>query len=60
MYEALVKAFTGAGKTVEEAQAHIEELKEEERYILEVYVVLSSFSAPLLIHLPSAATKSLE
>ncbi|POY74654.1 hypothetical protein BMF94_2416, partial [Rhodotorula taiwanensis] len=37
VYEALVKAFTGAGKTVEEAQAHIEELKEEERYILEVY-----------------------
>ncbi|GAA5983486.1 hypothetical protein JCM10908_000304 [Rhodotorula pacifica] len=37
VYEALIKAFTGAGKTVEEAQAHIEELKEEERYILEVY-----------------------
>lgn len=41
VYEALVKAFTGAGKTVEEAQAHIEELKEEERYILEVYVILA-------------------
>ncbi|GAA5877166.1 hypothetical protein JCM3774_003320 [Rhodotorula dairenensis] len=38
VYEALIKAFTGAGRTVEEAQAHIEELKEEERYILEVYV----------------------
>lgn len=41
VYEALVKAFTGAGKTVEEAQAHIEELKEDERYILEVYVILA-------------------
>ncbi|GAA5955501.1 hypothetical protein JCM21900_002070 [Sporobolomyces salmonicolor] len=34
---ALIKAFTGAGKSVEEAQAYIEELKEDERYVLEVY-----------------------
>ena len=38
VYEALVKSFVGAGKTTEEAQAHIEHLKEQERYILEVYV----------------------
>lgn len=36
MYEALVKSFVGKGKTVEAAQAYIEELKEEERYVLEV------------------------
>ena len=47
VYEALIKAFTGAGKTVEEAQAHIEELKEEERYILEVYVRVRFF--PLMV-----------
>lgn len=47
VYEALIKAFTGAGKTVEEAQAHIEELKEEERYILEVYVRVRFF--PLVV-----------
>jgi len=33
----LVKAFVGDGKTVEEAQNKIEALKEEERYVLEVY-----------------------
>lgn len=43
VFEALVKAFVGQGKTLEAAQAHIEELKEAERYILEVYV---SFSSP--------------
>lgn len=37
VYEALVKSFVGRGKTVEAAQAYIEELKEEERYVLEVY-----------------------
>ncbi|GAA5856856.1 hypothetical protein JCM5353_002533, partial [Sporobolomyces roseus] len=37
VYEALVKAFVGDGKTVEEAQNKIEALKEEERYVLEVY-----------------------
>ncbi|GAA5988435.1 hypothetical protein JCM11641_005341 [Rhodosporidiobolus odoratus] len=37
IYEALVKGQVQAGKTVEQAQAYIEELKEEERYILEVY-----------------------
>jgi sulfite reductase (NADPH) flavoprotein alpha-component len=37
VYEALVKAFMGTGKTIEEAQAYIETLKEEERYVLEVY-----------------------
>jgi sulfite reductase (NADPH) flavoprotein alpha-component len=36
VYEALVKSFVGKGKTVEAAQAYIEELKEEERYVLEV------------------------
>jgi sulfite reductase alpha subunit-like flavoprotein len=41
VYEALIKSFVGAGKTVEEAQAHIEHLKEQERYILEVYVSFS-------------------
>lgn len=34
--EALTKAFMTKGKTLEAAQAHIEELKEEERYVLEV------------------------
>ncbi|KAM0748368.1 hypothetical protein T439DRAFT_292001 [Meredithblackwellia eburnea MCA 4105] len=38
IYETLVKAFTARGRTLEAAQAHIEELKEEERYVLEVYV----------------------
>lgn len=37
VYQALTDAFVGKGKTVEEAQAHIEELKEDERYVLEVY-----------------------
>ncbi|GAA5820238.1 hypothetical protein JCM11251_005537 [Rhodosporidiobolus azoricus] len=37
VYEALVKGQTMAGKSVEEAQAFIEELKEDERYVLEVY-----------------------
>ncbi|GAA5996684.1 sulfite reductase subunit alpha [Rhodotorula paludigena] len=37
VYEALVKAFVGAGKTADEAAQHIEHLKEEERYVLEVY-----------------------
>jgi sulfite reductase (NADPH) flavoprotein alpha-component len=37
VYEALIKAFVGTGKSVEQAAAHIEELKEQERYILEVY-----------------------
>ena len=38
VYEALTKAFMGQGKTKEQAEAHIEELKQDERYILEVYV----------------------
>lgn len=37
VYEALVKAFVGDGKTVEEAQEYLEEMKEDERYVLEVY-----------------------
>ncbi|GAA5925701.1 sulfite reductase subunit alpha [Sporobolomyces koalae] len=37
VYEALVKSFVGAGKSVEQAQAYIEEMKEDERYVLEVY-----------------------
>ncbi|GAA5893777.1 sulfite reductase subunit alpha [Sporobolomyces salmoneus] len=37
VYEALVNSFVGAGKTVEEAQEHISKLKDEERYVLEVY-----------------------
>merc|ERR1712080_91120 len=37
VYEALIKAFTGAGMTADQAAAHIEALKEDERYILEVY-----------------------
>ncbi|GAA6062777.1 hypothetical protein JCM10212_006890 [Sporobolomyces blumeae] len=37
VYEALVNAFVGAGKTTEQAQAHIEDLKTREQYILEVY-----------------------
>lgn len=42
VYEALTKAFMGQGKTQEEAEAHIEELKQDERYILEVYVSLGA------------------
>ncbi|BGP40309.1 sulfite reductase [NADPH] flavoprotein component [Rhodotorula kratochvilovae] len=37
VYEALITAFTGAGKTVDEAAEYIEWLKEEERFVLEVY-----------------------
>ncbi|GAA5856761.1 hypothetical protein JCM8547_008828 [Rhodosporidiobolus lusitaniae] len=37
VYEALVDGQVGAGKTREEAQAYIEELKEAERYVLETY-----------------------
>ncbi|KAK4705172.1 hypothetical protein P7C70_g1030, partial [Phenoliferia sp. Uapishka_3] len=37
VYEALVKSLAAEGRTLEEAQARIEELKEAERYILEVY-----------------------
>ncbi|BGP16294.1 sulfite reductase [NADPH] flavoprotein component [Rhodosporidiobolus nylandii] len=37
VYAALVEGQTRAGKTVEQAQAYLETLKEEERYILEVY-----------------------
>lgn len=37
VYEALIKAFVGHGKTTEQAQAYIEELKDQERYVLETY-----------------------
>lgn len=38
VYEALVSSFTKkGGKTQAEAEALIEELKEDERYVLEVY-----------------------
>ncbi|GAA5898170.1 hypothetical protein JCM6882_003341 [Rhodosporidiobolus microsporus] len=37
VYEALIKGQQIMGKSVEQAQAYIEELKEEERYVLEVY-----------------------
>ncbi|KAM0791457.1 hypothetical protein ACM66B_005911 [Microbotryomycetes sp. NB124-2] len=37
VYEALVSAFVKNGKTREQAEKHIEDLKEDERYVLEVY-----------------------
>ncbi|KAI5476477.1 sulfite reductase (NADPH) flavoprotein alpha-component [Pseudohyphozyma bogoriensis] len=37
LYEALVSSFVGQGSTREAAEARIEELKEAERYVLEVY-----------------------
>ncbi|KEI37723.1 uncharacterized protein L969DRAFT_83037 [Mixia osmundae IAM 14324] len=37
VYEALCNALVTKGKSLEEAQAYIEELKEDERYVLEVY-----------------------
>ncbi|KAL7006496.1 sulfite reductase [NADPH] flavoprotein component [Cystobasidiomycetes sp. EMM_F5] len=38
IYKALTDALVEhRGKTIQEAEAHIEELKEEERYVLEVY-----------------------
>ncbi|BGO91456.1 hypothetical protein NBRC10512_003117 [Rhodotorula toruloides] len=37
VYEALVKALQTKGWSTEKAQARIEEMKEEERYVLEVY-----------------------
>ncbi|GAA6034106.1 hypothetical protein JCM8097_000698 [Rhodosporidiobolus ruineniae] len=37
VYEALIKGQVAAGKTVEQAQAYVETLKDEERYVLEVY-----------------------
>jgi sulfite reductase (NADPH) flavoprotein alpha-component len=37
VYAALIQALTGDGKTPDEAAAYIEELKEAERYVLEVY-----------------------
>jgi sulfite reductase (NADPH) flavoprotein alpha-component len=43
VYEALIKSFTEAGKSVEEAQNYIEEMKEDERYVLEVYVPTPPF-----------------
>ena len=38
VYEALVNSFVGQGRTLEAAQAYIEELKEQERYVLEVSI----------------------
>lgn len=37
VYEALVKAFATVGMSADQAAEHIEALKEDERYILEVY-----------------------
>lgn len=37
VYEALVSSFVKNGKTREAAEKHIEDLKEDERYVLEVY-----------------------
>ncbi|KAK4054396.1 sulfite reductase [NADPH] flavoprotein component [Microbotryomycetes sp. JL201] len=37
VYEALVSAFVKNGKTREQAEKQIEDLKEDERYVLEVY-----------------------
>ncbi|KAK9895737.1 hypothetical protein P389DRAFT_210613 [Cystobasidium minutum MCA 4210] len=37
VYKALTTALETKGKTIEQAEAYIEELKEEERYVLEVY-----------------------
>lgn len=37
VYKALTTALETKGKTVEQAEAYIEELKEDERYVLEVY-----------------------
>ena len=38
VFEALCKAFRGEGMKQEEAEQRIEQLKEQERYVLEVYV----------------------
>jgi hypothetical protein len=43
VYEALVEAFVRKGKTVEDAKEHIEQLKEDERYVLEVSARFSFF-----------------
>lgn len=37
VYKALTVALQTKGKTEEQAEAYIEELKEDERYVLEVY-----------------------
>ncbi|KAK4056762.1 sulfite reductase [NADPH] flavoprotein component [Microbotryomycetes sp. JL221] len=37
VYAALISAFMKNGKTREQAEKHIEDLKEDERYVLEVY-----------------------
>lgn len=37
VYAALVSALHLSGKTQEESEAYLDELKEDERYVLEVY-----------------------
>lgn len=37
IYVALTEALKGTGKSQDEAEAYLAEMKEEERYILEVY-----------------------
>jgi sulfite reductase (NADPH) flavoprotein alpha-component len=37
VYKALTTALETKGKSIEQAEAYIEELKEDERYVLEVY-----------------------
>lgn len=51
--EALVKALAAEGRTLEQAQARIEELKEAERYILEVYVSTNDRARPQYCQLTS-------